>query len=113
MKGVLPWLIRWACLLRWLLYKSANLNFFTRRTPHYFISFVPIARQSCRAACPLIICVSGTTIILGNEVVGQYLKPRQVHYMASAETFYIKLIFTYASKYSILGTTTVTNALSP
>ncbi len=44
MKGVLPWLIRWACRL----VEPVQNTFFL--TVHYFNSFVPIAQQAGQAA---------------------------------------------------------------
>jgi hypothetical protein len=55
-KGVLPWLVRWACRSGTIHFCSAfaalfgpgQYNFFL--TIHYFHSFVPIAQQAWQAA---------------------------------------------------------------
>jgi hypothetical protein len=81
MKGVLPWLVRWACRAAQGIFLfclgcsclgTKQNTFFL--VVHYFISFVPIAqpklgRQPCWVAC-LLICVSGSYIVyivLGRE----------------------------------------------
>jgi hypothetical protein len=67
MKGVLSWLVRWAChagtrdfIPPWLLWSAVQHIFFL---VHYFNSCVPIAQQAWQAAVlgrlPLIMCVSG------------------------------------------------------
>jgi hypothetical protein len=69
MRGVLPWLVRWACFagtrdlcsaLAALIGLVQNIFFLT---VHFFNFFVPIAQQASQAAVlgrlSLIVCVSG------------------------------------------------------
>ncbi len=72
MKGVLPWLLRWACrastrefVLPWAALVGPVQNIFFL-TVHYFNAFVSIAQQAGQAAMPgrfSIECISGDNTI--------------------------------------------------
>ncbi len=59
LKGVLPWLVRWARCAGTRDFLPVQNIFLL--TVHYFSSFVPIAQlagqQSCRVACPFNMCL--------------------------------------------------------